>query len=62
MNIHITRKRAIIVLAVILSVAVLTVAALLIVRGVSRSFIQSEIQTREDWEIDTGDVADREAS
>ena len=28
----------------------------------AHSFIQSEISTRCDWEIDTGDVADREAA
>ena len=42
--------------------AVLALAAYFIARGVASSFIQSEISTREDWSISTGDVADREAS
>ena len=59
---HAVKKRTKILLIVLLSLVVLAVAAVLIARGVARSFIQSEISTRSDWEIDTGDVADREAS
>ena len=47
---------------VLVAVVVLAVAGYFIARAVAQSFIQSEIQTRSDWEIDTGDVADREAS
>ena len=59
---HAVKKRTKILLIVLLSLVVLAVAAVLIARGVARSFIQSEISTRSDWEIDTGNVADREAS
>ena len=62
MKSHAVKKRTKILLIVLLSLVVLAVAAVLIARGVARSFIQSEISTRSDWEIDTGDVADREAS
>ena len=44
------------------ALVVLAVAAYFIARTVAHSFIQSEISTRSDWEIDTGDVADREAA
>ena len=57
-----TKKKARIIVIVLAAVVVLAVAVFFIVRGVAHSFIQSEIQTREDWEIDTGDVEDREAS
>ena len=49
-------------LIVLGALAVLAVAGYFIARGVARSLIQSEISTRSDWEIDTGDVADREAA
>ena len=44
------------------ALVVLAVAAYFIARTVAHSFIQSEISTRSDWDIDTGDVADREAA
>ncbi len=56
------KKKRIILLVVLVAVVVLAVAGYFIARAVAQSFIQSEIQTRSDWEIDTGDVADREAS
>ena len=56
------KKTRIILLVVLVAVVVLAVAGYFIARAVAQSFIQSEIQTRSDWEIDTGDVADREAS
>ena len=56
------KKKLIILLVVLVAVVVLAVAGYFIARAVAQSFIQSEIQTRSDWEIDTGDVADREAS
>lgn len=62
MKLHMTKKKARIIVIVLAAVVVLAVAVFFIVRGVAHSFIQSEIQTREDWEIDTGDVEDREAS
>lgn len=62
MKIHVTKKQVKILIAVVVALVVLAIATFFIVRAVSRSFIQSEIQTREDWEINTGDVADRESS
>ena len=62
MKIHVTKKQVKILIAVVVAVVALAIASFFIVRAVSRSFIQSEIQTREDWEITTGDVADREVS
>lgn len=62
MNLKTPKKKARIILIVVAALAVLAVAVFFIVRGVTRSFIQSEIQTREDWEIDTGDVEERQAS
>lgn len=59
---HSTKKKVIILSCVIAGLAVLALAAYFIARGVASSFIQSEISTREDWSISTGDVADREAS
>ena len=56
------RKKRLIVLIVVAALVVLAVAAYFIARTVAHSFIQSEISTRSDWEIDTGDVADREAA
>ena len=56
------KKKRIILLVVLVAVVVLAVAGYFIARAVAQSFIQSEIQTRSDWEIDTGNVADREAS
>ena len=57
---HSTKKKVIILSCVIAGLAVLALAAYFIARGVASSFIQSEISTREDWSISTGDVADRE--
>ena len=62
LKLHMTKQKARIIVIVLAAVVVLAVAVFFIVRGVAHSFIQSEIQTREDWEIDTGDVEDREAS
>ena len=59
---HSTKKKVIILSCVVAGLAVLALAAYFIARGVASSFIQSEISTREDWSISTGDVADREAS
>lgn len=59
---HSTKKKVIVLSCVIAGLAVLALAAYFIARGVASSFIQSEISTREDWSISTGDVADREAS
>lgn len=59
---HSPKKKVIILSCVIAGLAVLALAAYFIARGVASSFIQSEISTREDWSISTGDVADREAS
>lgn len=59
---HSTKKKVMILSCVIAGLAVLALAAYFIARGVASSFIQSEISTREDWSISTGDVADREAS
>lgn len=59
---HSPKKKVIILSCVVAGLAVLALAAYFIARGVASSFIQSEISTREDWSISTGDVADREAS
>ena len=56
------KRKWVVFLAVLMAVAALAVAGYLIARAVAQSLIQSEIQTRSDWNIDTGDVADREAS
>lgn len=56
------KRKWVVFLAVLMAVAALAVAGYFIARAVAQSFIQSEIQTRSDWEINTGDVADREAS
>ena len=55
-------KKRVIVLVIVIALVVLAVAGYFIARGVAQSFIQSEIQTRSDWEIDTGDLEEREAS
>lgn len=55
-------KKRVIVLLIVIALVVLAVAGYFIARGVAQSFIQSEIQTRSDWEIDTGDLEEREAS
>lgn len=54
-------KKRVIVLVIVIALVVLAVAGYFIARGVAQSFIQSEIQTRSDWEIDTGDLEEREA-
>lgn len=55
-------KKRVIVLVIVIALVVLAVAGYFIARGVAQSFIQSEIQTRSDWDIDTGDLEEREAS
>lgn len=56
------KRKWVVFLAVLMAVAALAVAGYFIARAVAQSLIQSEIQTRSDWNIDTGDVADREAA
>lgn len=55
-------KKRVIVLVIVIALVVLAVAGYFIARGVAQSFIQSEIQTRSDWDIDTGDLEEQEAS
>ena len=62
MKAHSTKKKRWILCVVLAALVVLAVAVYGIVRLVTHSFIQSEIQTRESWEIDTGDLAEREAA
>ncbi len=57
-----SKKKTRIFLIAAAALVVLAVAVYGVVRLATRSFIQSEIQPREDWEVDTGDVTDREAS
>ena len=55
-------KKRVILLVVVVVLVILAVAGYVIAKGIAQSLIQSEIQTRSDWEIDTGDVAEREAA
>jgi arylsulfate sulfotransferase len=55
-------KKRVIILVVVVALVILAVAAYVIAKGVAQSLIQSEIKTRSDWEIDTGDLEERESA